>query len=158
MKVATVVFVGAMLLTSLVYAQDRVTSTVFVPSKKGADQVPIEIVFPLKERKDAHAKVMALKRLIERDLRPARDGDRYSYLGKCIVEPHQLEFGDAVLRVECWSFAQWQDDMPLVAFGAPETPEGVMTLISQFLIRHRERLDRPVPRPAPTRAQMARMV
>lgn len=158
MKMATMVACGTLFLASLVGAQNGVTSTVFVPSKKGADQVPIEIVFPLKERKDAHAKAMALKRLIERDLRPTRDGDHETYLGKCIVEPHQLEIGEAVLRVECWSFAQSRDDSPFVVLGAPETPEEVMVLINRFLLRHRERLARPpVPRPAPTRSQLARM-
>lgn len=157
MKMMTVLACGALLLAPLVYAQDGTTSTVFVP-KKGADQVPIEIVFPLKERKDAHAKAMALRRMIERDLRPARDGDSLFYRGKCIIEPHQLEIGDAVLRVECWSFAQWRDDQPLVVLGAPETPEEVMALIGQFLAKHRERLARPAPRPAPPpRSQMARM-
>lgn len=157
MKVSMFVFL-ALLLASLAQAQDGATAIVFVPNKKGTDQVPIEIVFPLKERTDAHAKMAALRRLIERDLRPEQDGDQYAYLGKCIVEPpYEPQTGKVAFRVECQSFALWRDDTPFVVLGTPGTPEEAMALINQFLVGHRERLNRPVPRPVPTRSRLNRM-
>lgn len=155
MKVCAVLC-GVLLLASGAHSQDGVDSTIFVP-RQGVDQVPIEIVFPLKEHKDAYAKAVALRRLIERRLRPQRNGDGRSYLGKCMVEPYQLELGLATLRIECWSLGLWPGDEALAAIGAPETAEEAMVFIDAFLAKHRERLARPVPPPAPTRSQMVRM-
>lgn len=124
---------------------DMPLSLVFVPSRD-ASQVPIEIVFPAKSRPDALYKAQALRKLVEQNgLRPERDGDRYSYFGKCIVQPVQFEVGDASLRVECWSMAMWRGDDPFSAVGAPATPEEAMALINAFRVKHRERMLRPHP-------------
>lgn len=120
-------------------------SLVFVPSRD-ADQVPVEIVFPTRSSPDASRKAQALRRLIEQNgLRPERDGDHYTYSGKCIVQPQQFSVGEATLRVECWSMAMWRGDDPFSTIGVPDTPEEAMILIEAFFEKHRERLLRPRP-------------
>jgi hypothetical protein len=121
-------------------------SIVLVPGPGLQDRVPIEMVFPLRARKDVHDKTNELRQsLLARGFRLAQDGDGEHYLAKCMVEPRQLEIGLAALRIECRSFAMWQGDNPLHMRGAPSSPKDVVAFIDRFLELHRMRLARPIP-------------
>lgn len=126
-------------------AQERELATVFVPS--AGEAVAIEVVTPLRKKRDAFQKAETFKRLLlARKMRPMGVGDNSHYRGKCIVEPQQFELGEAILRVECWSFAMWADDDPFMTIGAPATAEEALNVIQVFLEAHSKRLMRPAPK------------
>jgi len=150
MRVVLVVVFSALFVVWPVRAEPIELGVVYVPARGlNRHAVPIEVVIPLSEKRDAFQKVETLKLLLaERKMRPMSAQDTQVYWGKCIVMPHQLELGEATLRVECWSFAMWPDDNPLKIIEGPATAQEVMLVIETFLEVHNKRLKRPVSKPS----------
>ena len=141
---------SALFVTWPVHAEPIELGVVYVPTDGvGRSTVPVEVVTPLPEKRDAFQKAKQLKHLLlGRKMRPMAAQDTQVHWGKCIVMPHQLELGEATLRVECWSFAMWPDDNPLKIIEGPATAQEVMLVIETFLEVHNKRLKRPVSKPS----------